>query len=741
MRPASHVVGAAARARRTQRVPQRTLSVCVPRSASQAPGQGGDTRDAPFAIRDPPLGDAAGVPRRVTELRGMREPTKEMLQVLDKQQTSSPERLWALYLEALQERPVADAEGHLHVPPRLGAAHHRQMLYALVPRTAAYSAFARERASIRRQRAAARSEPATEPLDLSTPQEAGPPAARMSAAEATAYAEQVRLVLSNILRGAQEAGAPDAGVSTYDYNQALSVLAQDGHFAAMLTLWRDMQGASARTSAAANGEAAAPPAPLSSPAPDRWTYHHMMLGLFRHFERQMDSLRAAHGHKLLPTEFGRRRTLETAAPGDPRRQVLAAAQLASRRASALIQELQQQGMVPSVLTLDLAARLLRITGQLPALFTLLRTGFGVDLAAPDGALVHPAPSGSEEPAPPCAPTTHTLNTVLMALGEHATAPDMVVAYEVMAHPPPVPHARSAPVPNTMTYALLLKHLCTAPDTLFLSAALLQSKRSWLAPLARLTSREPSTPGLGTTKERDAEIQRRERGAYQALARFALDECLDAAAAQTARMGADLQQPRLGTLDLDAEACAELLAGKHAAADGSAPPRVADASAPGEAATTDVAHSGAPVFCPPSVSPTVETVYPLVSMASRRRMPMLLHWLQERLSRAYVLRDTERCYVHTALASVPAGAEAMRASLKAHLARTERDLGALAWLCLERIPSRIAALRIRNQERSVRRGAARAARAEASRGRRAWRRERREKGAETEAPAPAMALAE
>ena len=63
MRPASHVVGAAARARRTQRVPQRTLSVCVPRSASQAPGQGGDTRDAPFAIRDPPLGDAAGVPR------------------------------------------------------------------------------------------------------------------------------------------------------------------------------------------------------------------------------------------------------------------------------------------------------------------------------------------------------------------------------------------------------------------------------------------------------------------------------------------------------------------------------------------------------------------------------------------------------------------------------------------------------------------------------------------------------
>lgn len=606
------------------------------------------------------------------------EPVAQLLALLAYDAQHAPDRVWSLYMEALQERPHDLGDGTIRVPRILTPAQHRQVLRALVPYTAAYASYMRERAQLRQLREAAQKERPTSatPLDLSTPQELAPPAppSPETATEARRYVARVRTILQHMRT---EEGT---SLAAADFNEPLGVLARGGFYPEMETLWEDM--VQLRTS-------------VPSAAPNRETYHQMMLGLFRYATMQMHVLREEYGHALLPTSHARQRAAKTAVQGDPTKAVQSTTQSIARMAMALIHDLQEAKTKPNTLTLDLAARVLRITGQLPALLGLLRTGFGVDVANPD------ADQGDRTAL--CTPTTHTLNTTLMALGDHATVSNMVAAYETMTQPlvlssddrTPAPLAHSHRVqPNTKTFSLLLKHACKAPDTLFLSAALVPTQRSLLQ---RLTAAE--SLGFATQAERQEEIEKRKHGHYLAVARYLLDECLGRYAMQVTALCAQLHVHIPG-LDKTPKEISEQVRSAYRAwrARGQ---RGSVCVLPGAPSVDE----GVPVFVPPSVRVLLETVYPLVSLASARRKLTLLDEVSKALDQVLFLQQAEAAAVEAAAHTTT---PALRASLLAHHARVQGELDGLLWLRFERIVSRKAVITAFQRDRKSRRAATKAA---------------------------------
>ncbi|KAK0521599.1 hypothetical protein OC834_006600 [Tilletia horrida] len=79
--------------------------------------------------------------------------------------------------------------------------------------------------------------------------------------------------------------------------------------------------------------------------------------------------------------------------------------------------------------IDYALRVMRLGGDLQGMALLIQKEFGYRLGHPD--VLEPEKEGGGDYTPM---TIHTLNTIIMALGEHANATDMVVAYESLARP-------------------------------------------------------------------------------------------------------------------------------------------------------------------------------------------------------------------------------------------------------------------------------------------------------------------
>ncbi|WFC93896.1 hypothetical protein MBRA1_000522 [Malassezia brasiliensis] len=625
-----------------------------------------------------------------------REPVQQLLDLLRTSEHTAADRVWALYVEALRERPQELSDGSVRVPRTLSAAEHREVLHALVPHAAPYNTYLLERARLRslRTRAQRKDGASDVPIDLSTPQELAPPAPRvpLTASDARVYLSRVQALLQNM-------HAEPGAVRVSDYHTALEALAYGGHFPEMKVLLDEMRARCA-----------------SEPAltPNSDTYNVLFRGLFVHAQREMQALQRAYGYVLNPTMHGRKRARSTAGDGDAVKAVQHFAQQTAREATSLIQEMQQRAVRPSTHTLDIAARVLRITGQLPALLALLRTGFGVDVVTPD--------ADRGEPVHPCKPTTQTLNTVLMALGEHANVSNMVSAYESMTQALPVggdeasaeaadtdagalvrrartSDVRSVP-PNAKTFSILLKHACTAADTLFLAAALVPRRRSLLS---RMTSLDEPV-GFSTQHDLHTEIGRRMRGYYMSVARYVLDDCVDRYAAQVALLCRALQIDAPG-LDASADEVGAAVTEARCAwkdMDGVDAPLRAMPLAHVEAA--EEAAAARVTFVPPSVGVSLEMVYPVVSLASRRRASTQLVWMRTRLDRVLLLRAIEANAARAAAAAHAETAPALAASLTAHAARVERDMDALQWLRFERIPARLAAVRTFTHARNTRRAA-------------------------------------
>ena len=217
--------------------------------------------------------------------------------------------------------------------------------------------------------------------------------------------------------------------SLADYNHVLSRLASGGHIGPMSSIWNEIT-------------ATAPTALSKGLHPNKYTYRELMIGLSRHATEQIERVQKSEASKLI-SYSGKRKQLEkeksarSAAGGLAKfGQVLApsaraAAILAALRTMALLKDMKDHAVTPNQITLDFAARSLRLAGHIDGLYLLMQQAYGIDLNAPDSA--HAAQKQRDR----IAPTLHTLNTILMTLGEQASVPEMIAAFETLAKPLPL----------------------------------------------------------------------------------------------------------------------------------------------------------------------------------------------------------------------------------------------------------------------------------------------------------------
>lgn len=622
-----------------------------------------------------------------------------LVRMLESSERIPPEQLWSLYECALNERPQKLPDGSVRVPPKLEARHHQRVLQLLLPAQDKYVHYVRERqriATMRRDLHASDDEallPSCTPLDLSTPDTLAPvpPFRGMGGKNARTFARRTRQVLLEIAPAERTAAA---------YNDVLRVLSHGGRYRYMRDLWNDM------LRARETGHVQA--------APNQDTCHYMMVGLVRNFEQKLQRYKTRYERELLTSARHVRRAQPqppSSSPVPPAHRTAAAAEhvqaaalQAAHTVSMLLLDVQKQGTLPRVLTLDLAARVLRLTGRLPEFLHLLRSGFGLDLQYPDASV----------PAL-CTPTTHTLNTTLMALGELARMPDMAVAFEVMTQP--LSHAHDTqrwPVlPNTTTFKLLVRHACSAPPTLLVSNASVQSTTA-RAILSRLSAGPQGLPTIGihTAEQRDAEVQARCRGAYLALARAYVDDALRMYAEQLSRMAVQLRMPRPSVLHDSIEAVharenerrdagmvgeqgmesmskrwlasmEQEAALSDEAVDDKSGTHLPPSSEKDRAQDVLSSSPSEPVFVPPNVRVSYSMLRPILATTYQKRSLGQLAWLHSRADMAAVLLSAEHTLLQHAQAQVQA--DGMLSSLAAHATYVQRLWEGMQRLCDTWVP--------------------------------------------------------
>lgn len=470
----------------------------------------------------------------------------------------------------------------------------------------------------------------------------------------------------------------DALPSLADYNHVLSRLASGGHIGPMSSIWNEINGLSRK------GDS-------KGLYPNGYTYKELMVGLSRHSTEQIERVQKGEASKTFDYS-GKKKQLEksarAAAAGLARfGQVLApsaraAAILAALRTMALLKDMKDHAVTPDQITLDFAARTLRLAGHIDGLHLLMQQAYGIDLASPDTADATQRQSG-------VSPTTHTLNTILMALGEQATVPEMVAAFETLAKPIPVnsthadasssgegvfstnwkdifssmrnrdaemaqqggsaddvsvpdvfpytyPHRIS---PNTKTLQILLRHCCSEVDPLRSPVALkTEGTSSSVATIAK-ESTELALAEMQDGGPRAAEMDRRKRGTYTLFARSLISEALDRSdelLRLTARnLGIELERTEPVAAAAETQSISdetELASdGSHGAAESARvrPEYLRVSAVPGRAMDADFL----PVLEPPSFSITAEMIEPFYSLASYRRDFGNLHWMRSALSKA------------------------------------------------------------------------------------------------------------
>ncbi|KAL4400089.1 hypothetical protein ACI68E_003004 [Malassezia pachydermatis] len=625
-----------------------------------------------------------------------RGPSAQLIQMLESSQKLAPDTLWALYTQAMSEVPQKMEDGSLRQPQPLAPTHHQLVLESLLPpHTPQYEAYEAQRRRTAQARYQAhvdeqdgRALDSEGPVDLSTPRSMAPvpPVRGMGGRTARVFAQRASQILRHI---------PIDQRTTELYNRVLAVLSHGGRYKYMRSLWNDMVNAREQG--------------YTNAAPNQATCHHMMMGLARNVEQKLARFRAMYRHELLAPVNRRPTAVQSE---EAAAHVQASVDQAASTVLMLLRDIQRQGTLPRVRTLDVAARLLRATGQLPPLLELLRYGFGMDLQHPD----------TEAPSL-CAPTTYTLNTTLMALGEMARASDMSMAYEVMTQRLPTDSTVAvAPVlPNTTSYKLMIRHAVSVPKTLLVSKATVAAPRSWLA---RLVDGPQSTPTIGihTPAQRDAEMLARCRGDYLYLARTYVNDALDTYAAQLQHLAEGLQvsvplavsqsmdeihtrahQRRQAAEEAHLERplrSSRRLWSTYHAVDADMPSLLAASEDDVDATPTSVSQGL--VFVPPRVRVTWTMLRPLLDAAKARRSTGQLLWLHPRADRAEALLAAEYDVLTRAHAAIDPMYTDLLQSLLAHRDYVKLLLQDMSWLCDSRLPGRVHGWRMAEQHRNAKR---------------------------------------
>lgn len=563
------------------------------------------------------------------------------------------------------------------------------------------------------------------------------------------YMRRVQIIFRDMRLHSSIVSTSSSAVETLpslaDYNHVLSRLASGGHIGPMSSIWNEITGA-------------LPQADSKGLQPNHYTYRELMVGLSRHATEQIERVQKGEASKLF-NYSGKKRQLEksarSAAAGMAKYgQVLApsaraAAILAALRTMALLKDMKDHAVTPNQFTLDFAARTLRLAGHIDGLHLLMQQAYGIDLNTPDSA------DAVQKQQDGVAPTVHTLNTILMALGEQASVPEMIAAFETLAKPlplnaanasvsasaegvfstnwkdifssmrsrdtevsqqgsnadqPSVPEvfAYSSPQrisPNTKTFEVMMRHCCTEVDPLRSPVALkTESSTSNVATLAK-ESTESALADMQDGGLRAAEMERRTKGAYILFAKSLLSEALDRSdelLRVTARnLGVvfeKFEQPASLTSSQESTVLGEL-------ADAIASVRIRPehlriSVAPGRAMDADFV----PILETPSFSITNAMIEPFISLASSRRAIGELRWIRSVLSRALENKSAEARMIDTAWQVYSARYSKTRQLASAQEAGSEpasADLHDLAPLKLnDQKPSEIFAFlnRLRQQHR-------------------------------------------
>ncbi|KAA1466151.1 hypothetical protein DENSPDRAFT_830901 [Dentipellis sp. KUC8613] len=182
----------------------------------------------------------------------------------------------------------------------------------------------------------------------------------------------------------------------------------------------------------------------------------------------------------------------------------------------IIRDMRAKDIPFTSMNLDLAIRILKETAHEESFDSLVKFGYGIDLAFPDSPLLDDqteqavsttfgTPFRTHQPL-----STSALNTIIDALGSFGRISKMVLAFEVLTQPLPKPPSRSpsfdddeddvgvpapsisAPTyrpphaePNTTTYYLLLKHASKTYHAVFARHYLVQAMEEDLLAAERL----------------------------------------------------------------------------------------------------------------------------------------------------------------------------------------------------------------------------------------------------------------
>ncbi|CAO1615615.1 unnamed protein product [Parajaminaea phylloscopi] len=353
------------------------------------------------------------------------------------------------------------------------------------------------------------------------------------------------------------------------------------------------------------------------------------------------------------------------------------------RAVRLIDQMLASDVPVEPSMLEWVARMLSKAGHLPWLKKFVKSWYAVDLDAPDALVSLQALHTRPRPL-----STHVLNTVIDAMGEHATVSQMIATWESLTHPLPrdespvaleeggafktswrglfqndddsdlVAHeiAKSASGsaadgqlrPNKFTFERLLHHSCFSPIDVE------ESKFSQL-PAAK-----------------QAECTARDAGSYVAIAKYLLDDALAFYEAEIRRVAGALgmklvpavaadhavapQSPLHPALE-DEKSSQEDAASEDALPAETTAPEVQDrsgaqtraclvseplsADALEATAVGSLAAATLPFIDPPVIQPGPQLFTALWRHAQKQRNPGTFAWLRERVSRASSLMRSER----------------------------------------------------------------------------------------------------
>ena len=615
-------------------------------------------------------------------------------ELYNKEITRSPERVWNLYVsiyEAAQQTspglPSSSTAVSTQPSLRLSSRDHQGVLVALTHKT-------------KLEKRLAGMEPS-----LVTYRYEGSLLDGGNVRNITSYLQRVAFIFSQ-LRQSEEEGVPNVK----DYDHVLSRLAPGGNMPALTALWAQMTGGGVddlgtrKRYRSVLGQIES----REGIEPSRLTYLHLMMGINRHLTGQIER---AHRQQITNAiwrgQGKRRKKKETASAlaaskGTARYgqevapQARMAVKLSSARTISLLQDMFQRNIRPGKMTLDLALRMLRMAGNLEGLRMLIKVAFAIDFKNPD---TDPRVIEGRKITPVLTPNVHTLNTIVMAFGEHGTVSEMVLAYETLSRPllmreveasveteeqvdsgspfatdwrgifkrdaevgqsseegsllgheetrdaadTPYYHPLAV-MPNTTTMATMIKSCCSAPDPSRMVAA-------------------PDREGGRAMRAKEEDLAIRQDGGYIHVACYLLTEAVELQKQETARMARQLGVEMPRSDDMLAKVVAwttecEGLAKK--ASETSTPDekedkyafvrRLAEEGKEPAAPSVEAADDFAPHFLPPALAVNYHMIQPIALHASRKRSAGFALWrfLIDKTQQAIAIKVCEQKILSAAI---------------------------------------------------------------------------------------------